>query len=212
MAGTYITPSAPDPVAAFLVRLESNVKLGTQYLYGSLKVTGWTYTTYTAPVGLSANSFSLGTLANISWAHKPGYTAIESFNISDKPLFELDGEETMLTIEIQQIDPRVLEYAVGTGTMYTLGVERLLTFGGGCRIRTRPISVEFVNDSCNKPDSQNMASGLTGGCLTLYNCFVQSGLEWAMGAGETNTIPLELQALPVMTLSRGNRLGNLYLY
>jgi hypothetical protein len=212
MAGTYFTPCTPDPVAAFLVRLQSCVKLGTQALYGSLKTTGWTYTAYEASIGLNASSFDLGLLGDLKWSHKPEYGAVEAFNISDDPLYELTGEETLLTVQIKQLDPRIIEFALGTGHMYTLGVERLLTFGGGCAMRNRPIAVEFINDACNAPSAQDMASGLTGGCLTIYNCFVQSGLEWAMAAKEVNTVDLELQALPVLARARGNRLGSLYLY
>ena len=212
MASTYIAPCTPAPTAAFLVKPETCVKMGTGFLYTSLEHVSWVYTTYTAPVGLGAASFQLGTLANLSWSHKPAFEPVESYNIGDDSIWDVTGEETMLTIELQQLDPRVLEAAVGTGTMYTIGVERLITFGGGCQIRSRPFSLEFVNDSCNAPSAQDASAGITGGCLTLYDCFVQSGLEWAMAAKENNTIPLELQARPVLTQSRGNRLGNLYLY
>lgn len=213
MAGTYYTVSAPNVVPGLLVRAESAVKIGTSALYGSLDTTTWVYSTYEASVGLaSGQSFDLGQVADISWSHKPSYEAVESFNTSDDYLWDVTGEETMVTIEIQQIDPRVLELAVGTGTMYTIGVERLLTFGGGCTMRNRPISIEFINDSCNAPTSQDALSGISGGVLTIYDAFISSGLEWSMAAKEVNTIPLEFQARPVLARARGNRLGNLYIY
>lgn len=213
MVGTYLSPATPSLTPEFIVRAESSIFMGTQRLYGSLDVTNWTYATYEASIGLQdANSFQLGTVADLSWSHKPEYEAMESFNISDDSIWEITGEESLLTVELQQLDARLFEVAVGTGVMYYLGVERLLTFGGGCQLRRRPFAVEFINDSCNAPTSQDVASGITGGCLTLYDCFVQSGLEWNMAAKESNTIPLELQALPVLERARGNRLGSLYLY
>lgn len=213
MAGTYYTVSAPTIVAGFLVRAESAMKIGTSALYGALDTTTWVYSTYEASVGLAAGqSFDVGQVADLSWSHKPSYEAVEAFNTSDDSLWDVTGEETMVTVEIQQIDPRMLELAVGTGTMYTIGVERLLTFGGGCTMRNRPISIEFTNVACNAPASQDASAGFSGGVLTIYDAFISSGLEWSKAAKAINTIPLEFQARPVLARAAGNRLGNLYIY
>jgi len=187
--------------------------IGYNALYASLETTTWAYATYEASVGMDAGTFfDVGQVADLSWQHKPDFAAVEGFNVMDDSIWEVQGEETMVTVEIQELKDYIFELAVGTGTMYTLGVERLITFGGGCTMRNRPISLEWVNDACDAPTSQDVASGISGGILTLYDCFVSSGLEWSMAAKETNTIPLEFQARPVLARSRGNRLGNLSLY
>ena len=215
MAGVYFTTvSAPTITAGFFVRPETRMLIGTLPLYQSLEVTSYTYLySYDANVGLQAGaSFDVGQVADLSWQHKPEFAAVEGFNVIDDSIWEVTGEETMLTVEIQELNPRILELAVGTGVMYTIGVERLITFGGGCTLRNRPVSLEWTNEACGAPDAADAASGISGGVLTLYDCFIVSGLEWSMNAKETNTIPLELQARPVLTKASGNRLGNLYLW
>lgn len=213
MAGTYYSVSAPTVTAGFMVKPETQMRIGTLSLYSSLEVTSWAYATYEASIGLqSGNSFDVGQVSDLSWSHKPDFAAVEGFNVGDDSIWEVSGEETMCSVEIQQLDPRLLELGIGTGTMYTLGVERLITFGGGCTMRNRPISLEWVNDSCEAPASQDASAGVSGGVLTLYDCFITSGLEWSMNAREINTIALEFQARPVLARARANRLGNLYIY
>jgi len=213
MAGTYYTVSAPTVTAGFFVKPESQMRIGTTSLYGSLDVTSWAYSTYEASIGLQAGtSFDVGQVADLSWSHKPDFAAVEGFNVGDDSIWEVQGEETMCSVEIQQLDPRLFELAVGTGSYYSLGLERLITFGGGCQMKNRPLSIEWVNDSCNAPSSQDASSGISGGVVTLYDCFISSGLEWSMNAKENNTISLEFQARPVLARSRGNRLGSYYIY
>jgi len=213
MAGTYLTPCTVSATSAFLVQPETCIQVGTSRLYGALETTSWTYATYGISIGLAAGqSFQLGILADLTFSHKPEYEAIESYNVGDDSLYTVTGEETTLTVEIRQFDPRILELAVGTGSAITLGDEKVIPFGGGCNMLRRPYSLQFTNESCFAPTSQDVALGVTGGATTLYDCFIQSGLEWAMAAKESNTIPLEMQALPVLERTRGMRLGCLYLY
>ena len=213
MAGTYYTVAAPTITAGFFVRPETRMCIGYNALYSALETTSWTYATYEASIGMDAGTFfDVGQVADLSWQHKPDFAAVEGFNVMDDSIWEVTGEETMVTVEIQELKDYIFELAVGTGVMYTLGVERLITFGGGCTLRNRPITLEWINDACGAPDSQDVASGISGGILTLYDCFVTSGLEWSMNAKETNTIPLEFQARPVLARALGNRLGCLNLY
>jgi len=213
MAGTYYTVSAPTITAGFFVKPETRMCIGTNALYASLDNTSWTYVTYEASIGMRTGLFfDVGQVADLSWQHKPEFAAVEGFNVTDDSIWEVTGEETMVTVEIQELNPQILELAVGTGAMYTLGVERLITFGGGCTLRNRPVSLEWTNEACGAPTAQDASAGITGGVLTLYDCFISSGLEWSMNAKETNTIPLEFQARPVLARAAGNRLGNLYLY
>jgi len=213
MAGTYITPCSPGATTTMLMKPETCIQVGTGRLYNSLETTSWAYSTYDASVGMKdGQSFQLGVVADLTFSHKPTFEAVESFNISDNSIYEVMGEETTVSVTIRQFDPRIFELAVGTGTMYTLGAERLMTFGGGCTMLRRPYSFEFTNDSCWAPTSQDITTGISGGAITLYDCFIQSGLEWTMTAKEGNTLPLELQALPVLDRARGNRLGCMSLY
>jgi len=210
---TYYTPSAPTITAGFFLKPEGAIKIGTSNLYGSLETSSWVYSTYEASIGLQAGqSVEIGGVADLSWSYEPTYEPVETFNLALNTVYQVTGEETRLTIEILEFKPQTLELALGTGTMYSLGNERVYTFGGGCTMRSRPISVEFTNDSCDAPSSEDVTSGISGGVLTLYDVFVSGGLEWAMNSRENNTVSLEFTAKPVTARSRGNRLGSLYLY
>ncbi len=213
MTGTYITPCTTTITSALLMRAETCIKVGSQRLYDSLETTSWTYLTYEASIGLKAGqAFNLGVIAELTWSHKPTYEPLEAYNLSDDPLYEVNGEETLISVTIREFNVNTLHLAIGTGARYDLGVESIITFGGGCQILRRPWSLEFMNESCFAPTAQDVSLGITGGAITLYDAFVQSGIEWAMAAKEGNTIPLEIQALPVLERARGNRLGVLYLF
>ena len=213
MAGTYLTPCTASPTTGLLMKAETCILVGTERLYDALEVTSWTYATYEASIGLQAGkSFNLGIIAELTWSHKPTFEALEAYNMSDDPLYEVTGEETMVSVTIREFNVGMLELAMGTGARYDLGSEAIITFGGGCQMLRRPYSFEFVNESCFAPTSQDVDLGITGGSITLYDAFVQSGIEWAMAAKEGNTVPLEIQALPVTERARSNRLGVLYLY
>ena len=210
---TYYSPSAPTVTAGFFLKPEGAIKIGTENKYGSLDVSSWTYTTYEASIGLqSGKNFELGQVNDLSWSHQPSFEPVESFNVSDDSVYQVTGEETKVTVEIYEFHPQILELAVGTGNRYVLGTEQLLTFGGGCTMRSRPISVEFTNTSCDKPDSEDTSSGISGGVLTIYDAFISNGIDWSMTAREYNTVSFEFTARPVLDRSAGNRLGSLYLY
>ncbi len=214
MAGTYYSPASPTVATGFLLQPEGRVLFGTEYLHGSLDVTSWTYSTYTASIGIqSAKGMDLGTLESLSFSHVPTFEAVESANIQTSNVWVLTGEETTLSVGLRQFKPEVLAKALGTGTHYALGDEALITFGGKCDMQTRPLSIEFTNVACQAPSSEDIANGVTGGVLTLYDTFISSGLPWDdINAGTLNTLALEFQVRPVLTLALGNRLGNLYMY
>lgn len=210
---TYLTPAAPAESTGFLMKAETAVKVGTGRLWASLEHTSWVYSTYGASIGLQAGqSEQLGILAELTFTHTPSFEPLEAFNMTDDPLYEVTGEETTVSVEIREFKPTTIRNAIGTGSMYELGNERVITFGGGCSMVRRPYCLEFDNEACLAPTSENITNGVSGGAVTLYDAFVSSGLEWALNAKEGNTVGLELQALPVTTLSRGNRLGNIYLF
>lgn len=210
---TYYSVSSPAVAAGFLISAESRVLMGTEYLYGSLDTSSWTYTTYRASIGLKAGkSIDLGLLESLSFSHVPSFEAVEAANVSDSGIWLLTGEETTVSIGLRQFDPRILEIAFGTGRMYNLGNERLITFGGACSILSRPISIEFANISCTAPTSENINTGVSMGVLTLYDCICTSGVPWDdINASAINNLGLEFKARPVLAHARGNRLGCLYL-
>lgn len=211
--GTYYTVAIPTVTPGFFVRPETRMLIGTEEKYGALEVTSWTYTTYEVSIGMQAGKhFDVGQVADLSWSHKPDYAAVEAFNLTDDSVWEVQGEETMVSVEVQEMNPKILELGIGTGSMWTLGVERLIAFGGGCNLRNRPISLEWTNESCNKPTSADAGAGITGCILTLYDCFITSGLEWAMNAREVNTVSLEFQARPILARPAGRRLGSLSIW
>lgn len=214
MAGTYYSPSAPVVAEGFLLQPESRILLGTEYLHGSLDITSWTYATYTASIGLQAGkSLDLGSLDSLGFSHVPAYEPVESANLQTSNIWVLTGEETTVSIGLRQFDPTVLNMALGTGVMYVLGDERVITFGGKCDLQTRPMSIEFLNVSCDAPSAEDIAGGVSGGVLTLYDTFSSSGLPWDdINAGALNVLSLEFQVRPVNALALGNRLGSLYLY
>lgn len=212
--GTYYSPSAPTVAEGFLLQPESRVLLGTEYLHGSLEVSTWTYTTYTASIGLQAGkAIDLGLLDALSFSHVPAYEAVESANIQNSNIWILTGEETTVTVGLRQFSTTILNMALGTGVLYILGDESLNTFGGACDLQSRPMSIEFTNVACQAPSTEDISGGISGGVLTLYDVFASSGLPWDdINAGTLNVLTLEWQVRPVLSLALGNRLGNLYLY
>jgi hypothetical protein len=213
MPGAYCSPSSPTITEGFFVRVESRALLGTNELYGSLETSSWAYTTYEASVCLQAGQFlDMGQLADLKWSHKPQYEAVDGANIATARIYDVMGDEAMLTIEIQEFHPEIIDVALGSGAYYDLVTEALFTFGDGCALKPRPICIQSTNQSCNKPDSEDIANGITGACLTLYDALCTSGIEWGMLAGEINTIPLEFTLRPVMARAAGNRIGCLNLY
>jgi hypothetical protein len=212
MVGTYLTPTAPVATTTMLMKPETAVLVGTANQYGSLETSSWVYATYGVSIGLSA-SFQMGILSELTFAHVPAFEAVESYNVTDNSVYEVTGEETTATVGIRQFDYRVIELALGTGTRIMLGAaEAVYPFGGGCTMIQRPYSLEFTNESCSAPSAQDITVGITGGCITLYDCFISSGLEWAMTAKEGSAVTLELTALPILARVRGRRLGCLYIY
>lgn len=207
---TY-TPASPTTVEGFMLQPESRVLVGSEYLYGSL---AGGFTSYSAYVGMQAGKFTdLGALASLSFSHVPTFEAVESANISDSNIWVLSGEETTVSVGLRQFTPEVLDKALGTGVLYNVGTESVLTFGGKCDIKSRPLAIEFTNAACAAPTAEDISNGISGGILTLYDTFVSSGLPWDdINAGVLNELALEFQVRPVIAHARGNRLGNLYLY
>jgi hypothetical protein len=211
--GTYYTPAAPTITAGFFVKAEDKILIGTSELYGALDVTSWTYSTYEISIGLEGGqSFEVGGVNDLTWMYEPEYEPVETYNLALNTVYQVTGEESRLTVEILEFKPETLELALGTGTMYSLGDDRVFSFGSGCTMRSRPISVEFTNDSCDAPAAAAIASGIYAGVLTLYDAFVSGGFEWGFSARENNSASIEFTCKPVNARAKGNRLGSLYLF
>ncbi len=209
---TYYTHSAPAAVAGFLMMAESQLKIGTASLYGSLETTSWTYATYQASIGLTASSFDVGVVSSLGFSETAEINPLESVNVQGATVYVVTGETAVVSVGVQQIMPATLEIALATGVMYSLGNERLITFGGGCSIKSRPISLDAANVACDAPATPNVTNGISVVIVTFYDCICTSGLPWdAIVAGEMSSIDLEFTARPVMARSRGNRLGNIYI-
>ena len=212
--GTYYTTTSPTAVAGMLVQSESQVRLGTTALYGSLETTSWSYATYQASIGLvSGNSWDLGMLDSLSFSYEPSVEMVEFANVKTSAIYMIGDEDVTVEVGVKQYDPRTLEIAVISGTMYTLGNERLITFGHGCNIKNRPLSIESTNMACDAPTSPNIANGVSAIVITLYDTVCTSGLPWDdIVANELNTLDLTFEARPVLARNRSNRLGCIYIF
>jgi hypothetical protein len=213
--GTYYTVSAPVTSEGFFFQPESRVTIGTEALWGSLETGTFSYSAYSAAIGLqSGKSVELGELEALGFSHVPTFTAVESANVRTSNIYVLESEETTVTVGIREFKPETLLMAIGTGTMYyPVADEVLITFGDACDIINRPLVIESSDISCQVPAAEDIATGVSGAVVTLYDTFVTSGLPWDdMTARNLNVITLEFTCRPVFSLPLGNRIGNIYLF
>ena len=213
--GTYFTTGAPQDALGYMIQSESRVRVGTANLYGSLEVSSWAYTTYGASIGLQAGkAIDFGQVESLGFTHAPSFSPLESANVQAPSVYILESEETTVSIGVQQFNPKVLELAIGTGTLYKLGNEYLIPFGGACTQLSVPLEIAVTNIGCNRPTSPDAAaSGITAIVLTLYDVQATSGLDWGdIIANEINNFTLELAAKSVNSKAIGNRIGCCYLF
>lgn len=214
--GQYFTGASPTVLAGLIVQSETRVRVGTLPLYtGSLETTSSLYQSLKASIGLVAgNSFDLGELASLGFEHVPTFEQPDVANVLQSSLQVLTEEETTISIGIQQFDPRVLEIMVGTGVMYTLGNERLITVGGKCNTARRPLEISATNIGCNAPAAvTSTLTGISGIVITVYDAQCTSGLPWGdIVASEINVLDSEWTAYPVPANALGNKLFNVLLY
>lgn len=211
--GAYAT-GTPTLMKGYLTMPGSRLLIGTSRLYGSLEHSSTAYNSYGGiSIGLQAGQFvDAGLVGSLSFGYAPEVTPLESANVATPAVFTLSGETCTVSVGLQQLNPEIFGLAFLSGTSYSFQDEWLLSFGDACTDKYRPISIEFQNNACDAPISANIANGVTGGVLTLYDCYCSSGLTWEMNAGEISSIDLEFTAIPVLSNSRGNRLGSLWVY
>lgn len=216
VVGNYFTSASPQAIAELTVQSETRVRVGTTRLYvgGSLDTTSALYTAYGASIGVVAgNSFDLGELASLGFEHVPTFEKPDVANVIESSLDVLSEEETTISMGVMQFDPRLLEIAVGTGTLYTIGNERLITVGGKCTVTRRPIELSAENIGCNAPSAPvDTLTGISLIVITAYDCAFTSGLPWSdILANEISVLDLEASVFPVRTKVSGNYLFNIYI-
>jgi hypothetical protein len=63
--------------------------------------------------------------------------------------------------------------------------------------------------SCNANAITDLTDGVDYLTLTVYDCYTQSGITLNFTVREDSPISIELRAKPVLSLTRGERVGNL---
>lgn len=215
MSGAYFTHASPVTLPGLMIQSETRVRVGTSRFWASMEVTSAAYLARTASIGLQAGQcFDLGELSAIGFEHVPSFAQPDVKNVLHTSLQTLESEETKVTMSVYQFDPRLLEIAVGTGIMYTLGNERQITVGGKCNTSRVPIEISSINIGCNAPAAaQSVLVGIQGIVVTVYDCSCTSGLPWSdIVAGELNSLELEWTAYRVPELAAGAQVFNIYIY
>lgn len=213
--GTYFTTTGPSVVTGLMMQSETRVRMGTQRLWGSLEVSSASYNAYMASIGLqSGNSFDLGLLSSLSFEHVPSFEEPDVANLLTPPVETLTDEEVTIGLGVMQFDPRTIEVALGTGTMYAIGNERLFIVGGKCTTQRRPLEIASTNIGCYAPSSPtSVLTAITAIVITVYDAQCTSGVPWSeIVANTLNTLELEFMAKSVTTLQLGNRLFNVYMF
>lgn len=214
-SGSYFTTAAPTILTGLMLQSESRVRIGTQRFWGSLEVTSASYAAYTASIGLqTANSWDLGLLASLSFEHVPSFSEPDVANLLSSPVETLEDEEVTIGIGVYQFDARTIEFALGTGTMYAIGNERLFIVGGKCTTARRPLEISATNIGCYAPAAAtSVLTAISGIVITVYDCQCTSGVPWSeIVANALNVLELEFMAKQVTTLASGNRLFNVYMF
>lgn len=209
--GTYASAALATIAKGYLVRPESRARWD-----GTLEVASWPSVTYSAPLGFSAGTGKdLGILSSLAFSHDPTFAPIAQINFIEGILYEITGEECLVTLGLREFKPEILAQAL-PGTLVNFGspLEALIRFGGaGAAFKEAPLVIEFTNAYSGLPTSGGVESRVSGGILTLYKTILESGFPWsAITAGEITSAELVFRALQDTSRARTNRLGNLYLY
>jgi hypothetical protein len=151
---------------------------------------------------------------SIGFEHVPTFDAPNVTNVLTSSLQVLSEEETTISMGLTQFDARILELAVGTGSIVTVGNERLIKVGGQCSAPRRPIEIAAENIGCNAPAATvDVLTGVSAIVITAYDCQCTSGLPLSeLVAGELTTYDLEWTVQPVPAHALGNKLFNLLIF
>jgi hypothetical protein len=217
-SGEFGTINSPQKLLGMLMQGAAQVLIGTQELYGSLEVTSDTYTNYNASIGMqNGKSIDFGELSELGSTINATVEPFDAINQRQPSIYIVTEEEATITTGLTQFDYRVLELLFHNGALYDLETatneERLITFGGSCNIKFRPLSIGASNIACYLPTTQDVTLGITGIFVTFYQVFSTSGFNLDnISAKELNTMVVEWSATPVTTNALGNQQGNIYLF
>ena len=207
------SPVTFDKTAGFLIRVESSIEIGNAELWGSLDIGSFVYQTYDTSVGLTENGgWHLGSCDDIDFERSQDITVVEIGNVLDSGLFEVASEENNLTFSAREWKPQVVALALGT-TYHAMGTGKdgVIYWGGGCDITSRPVVARGTNVSCNAASITDLTDGVDYITLTLYDCYTAEGGTLPFRVREDAALPITMRAKPVLTLTAGRRIGNLYL-
>lgn len=213
MAAIYdLNPLAFDFEKGFAPRLENSVEIGTSALWGSLDTTSYIYTVYGASIGLeSGQGRQIGGCDDLSFEYAREFGELEIGNVVSSGVYELDSEEATVTMNMYEWQPENIAFSFNTTYSLVTAKNGLIQFGGGCDLNSRPIIIRGSNIGCNADAITDLTDGIDYAVLTLYDCYSTGGATLPFQANENNPIPITIRAKPVLSLTAGQRIGNLYL-
>ena len=202
-----------EVLPGMLMQSENVLEIGLSALWGSLDTTSPPYLTYGASIGLeSGQGRQLGACDDVSFESNKTIEAVEIGNVLDSGLFTITDETNQVTYAMREWRPENIALAFGTTwNAYGDGTNGIIMFGGGCNIISRPMVVRGTNISCSAPAITSLTDGVLYWTLTLYDCYSSEGGALPIQATVGDGIEITMVAKPVLSLTVGERSGNLYL-
>ncbi len=213
MASNYdANPATFVFTEGFAPRFENSVEVGNNSLWGSLDTTSYIYLTYSASVGLeAAEGWQIGATDDLQFEYSREMAELEIGNVTATGVYELESEEGQLTMNMYEWNPQAIAFVFNTTYSVVTTTDGLIQFGGGCVLNSRPVIVRGTNIGCNVGDISALTNGIDYAVLTLYDCYSSGGATLPFEAADSAPIPVTLIVKPVLAMSAGTRLGNLYL-
>lgn len=215
--GNLANTGVAQSMLAMLIQAGARLRIGTQALYGSLETTSPAYTAYKASLGVKDNaSIDFGKVSELGIDIGATVEAFDAVNERQPSIYIVTEERCMVNVGITQFDPQIFQVLLHHGVAYkwtSPNIEYLITFGGVCGIKNRPLQLDVANIACQLPGSANADLGITGIIFNVYDAISMSGLKWdALNAKALNTMTAEFNGRPVNGLALGNLTGNIYVY
>lgn len=215
-SGTFGSTAQAQAVLGMLVQSGARLRIGKSAMYGALETTSPTYTAYNASIGLKANeAVDFGKVSELSAVINAAIEPFDAVNERQPSIYIVTEETCTVGVGVTQFDPEIFSVLLHNSVIYNFSnpVEYLLTFGGSCAIKNRPLQLDVTNIACFLPTSQNASLGITGIIFTIYDAVANNGINWEnISAKELNTMSAEFMGRPVSTLALGNNLGNIYIF
>lgn len=221
MATLFSDFASISTVPGLMVQAETRIRIGTEYLYGSLNTSagaGYIAAYGYASVGLTSGKyFDIGLVKSLGIEITNEKSEFEAANVLKSGIYTMTAEDATLSVGVTQFDPRVLQMCMSNGIMFPLADgSRLFTVGGSSASVTRPVEISTTNIFTDAPSSQASnisASGITGIVVTFYDAECTSGLPWGdIVANDLNSLDLEFKARSVLARDAGNRFLSVYVF